>query len=1384
MIDAPVGLPERIGPYKLLRVLGVGGMGTVYQAVHQELGRVVALKVLEPSSARSEGVLRRFKDEARAAAMPQHENIVVLYEHGEADGFHYLALEFVKGKDLLYYIDQRGQLSNSFSLQVIKQAARALEHAHKHNFVHRDIKPSNFLVTKDKQVKLTDMGLARQLEDIEEDRVTRDGTTVGTVDYMAPEQAKSSHDADIRSDIYALGCTWYHLLTGEVPYPGGTALERLYKHVNDPIPDVRDKNPKVPDATAEVILKMMAKDPAERFQTPTELLEALEALPTRKGPADGDSDSEIERTVIAQRVAKETKPERTAKRGARGKRKKDSDPTFLVAAVVGAGALFFFLAIVLLMQRATAPAEDPELAGLRPVRPGEAPPVVAPAPSPPTTSEPAKDEAPTGGAADPSATSTDEKAETKEPPPAVPAEKKEEPPPAPPMSIFEMDLSNVVSGKQASKEEVERRRKKVRTTLAEAAAARRRREAGAPPREVGGLAPKGLAGLAAAIAGKSAVEQPDDEPEAPTPITKMPRMTLPVDVVERTIEPRKESTLSDTERLLLYGPWMSPPPPPERPARIYPVGRIAESDEEASGCSTSVKQAWNVALPAMGGQADATVWIEVQNNGPLFHGSHEFADRPLVLKAAEGFVPILAYQEVKTSDASSWFSFDNNGRVDVEGIHFVLFAGDIDNVNTAFDLFRHRDGDVTFRRCSFTVLGTHRTRTNLLRVLPGVRSRDHRPRVHFKDCVLRGLATTAIVVESADADVLVENCCFVSRSSELFQIRAADRSDADDERMLRVIDSSLLCGTDLLRVRCAASSPTPLTVLTADSAWISMPNNSRRPMVHVDLVDANEFPRDQIHWRDHRVVYGSWPLMLEAQPAGKPAVTIAENASDWSKLWGDDQPRIFSQDRTLAEIDETFPLRPYPYFAAGPWSFGESSRAVSLGYDPSECLPLTRFWFEVTYGELERLPIALDLGLRDPASGTGTVSLDLDPKTQSLAEEVKKHPKASRIEVRFVGEGRHPIEPVHLVNQSLSLRFPPPPTAPNAVPLTFEPSGAGEALFALEGGSLQVENGRFEWKAGRRAPARFAHLRGGELALYFTRVEAPLVTSASTMTELIRFEAGERTSSEQWNRFLMQATLLSSAAPLVSLEVPMTALFVDNCVFVTQSDALRVTFGERPPQDWFASIEVSKCTFSVAGSAFRVYPFPPKAPLPAYPVLFAIEENIFTDAIDLKGGRESRSRSGSVLAFESDVLTRGVLAWQGNRNAFDRRLNRLAVPEGKESAKHNFDNSRLDWLRIWGKRHEVQPYVGTINFDGRLRSDKVTLEGLQLHPNDPATVMGYDGRQLGADLTLFGLRAKPTTRPQPARAGEDPPGGPLKRSMVAGPSSKSAREKSPSAKKG
>src|SRR5579872_6360575 len=261
---------KKLGKYEIQKKIGAGGMGAVYLALDPSLRRMCALKVLPAEKAKNPILVKRFKSEAQVAANLRHENIVTVFEAGEADGLSYIALEYVEGTDVAKLVSQRGNVPLKRSIEIIRQVVKALEHAHEKGMVHRDIKPGNLLLRRDGVVKLADLGLARMLDDTTDTSITRAGTTVGTVDFMAPEQARDSKAADVRSDIYSLGCTWYFMLTGEPPFPEGSLTNKLMAHANSSLPDPRAKNPGVPEAVIAVLNRMTAKDPEERYQTPLE----------------------------------------------------------------------------------------------------------------------------------------------------------------------------------------------------------------------------------------------------------------------------------------------------------------------------------------------------------------------------------------------------------------------------------------------------------------------------------------------------------------------------------------------------------------------------------------------------------------------------------------------------------------------------------------------------------------------------------------------------------------------------------------------------------------------------------------------------------------------------------------------------------------------------------------------------------------------------------------------------------------------------------------------------------------------------------------------------------------------------------------------------------
>ncbi|QDU59830.1 Serine/threonine-protein kinase PknB [Planctomycetes bacterium Pan216] len=266
-----------VGKYKILNLIGSGGMGRVYLAEHTIMRRQVALKVLPKTKGEDKSAILRFQREARAVAALNHPNIVQAYDIDEDAGLHYIVMEFVAGYSVQEIIRNDGPIGWEKATEYICQSCAGLQHAHEAGLVHRDIKPGNLLVDSQGSVKLLDLGLAVFFEEKDKDSITRafDENVLGTADYLAPEQALDSHNVDIRADIYSLAGTYYFMLTGQPPFPDGTIAQKLLWHQSkDPRP-IKELVPDLPDPLVEVFNRMMSKKAADRYQTPQDVIEAL-----------------------------------------------------------------------------------------------------------------------------------------------------------------------------------------------------------------------------------------------------------------------------------------------------------------------------------------------------------------------------------------------------------------------------------------------------------------------------------------------------------------------------------------------------------------------------------------------------------------------------------------------------------------------------------------------------------------------------------------------------------------------------------------------------------------------------------------------------------------------------------------------------------------------------------------------------------------------------------------------------------------------------------------------------------------------------------------------------------------------------------------------------
>lgn len=264
---------EKLGEFTLIRKLGEGGMGSVYLGIDPRKQRA-AIKVLTPQLARERTYLSRFFREGQASMKLQHENIVRGIDIGEDSGYYFFAMEYVDGKSCLRLIEEKGALAPQRASEIILQVADALAYAHQNDIIHRDIKPENIMLTREGVPKLMDLGLARQMG-TDMTALTRTGTAMGTPYYMAPEQVMDAKRVDERADLYSLGATWYHMLTGRAPFEGDTSFEVFQKHIKEPLKSPRAVRQGIPRAVSRTVERLMAKKPDGRIQSAEELCRVI-----------------------------------------------------------------------------------------------------------------------------------------------------------------------------------------------------------------------------------------------------------------------------------------------------------------------------------------------------------------------------------------------------------------------------------------------------------------------------------------------------------------------------------------------------------------------------------------------------------------------------------------------------------------------------------------------------------------------------------------------------------------------------------------------------------------------------------------------------------------------------------------------------------------------------------------------------------------------------------------------------------------------------------------------------------------------------------------------------------------------------------------------------
>lgn len=341
---------QQIPGFQIMQKIGAGAMASVYKAKQLSLDRIVAIKILPKRLSEDPEFVKRFIAEGRAAAKLNHNNIVQAIDVGEYAGYHYFVMEFVDGHTVYDEMAKQRVYDEKAALDVIIQMAKALQHAHERGFIHRDVKPKNIMLTKGGTAKLADMGLARQANDAEAAAAEK-GRAFGTPYYISPEQVRGVADVDFRADIYSLGATLYHMVTGKVPFEGASPAAIMQKHLKEPLVPPDHLNPRLSTGMAEVVERMMAKDRNKRYASTSDLLTDLERIARGEAPLqarEGFDDKLLETLSSGEESDEATYGHGHAQNMPGGGT--FSASTGLIIAVVAEGVLVLILLVALLLK--------------------------------------------------------------------------------------------------------------------------------------------------------------------------------------------------------------------------------------------------------------------------------------------------------------------------------------------------------------------------------------------------------------------------------------------------------------------------------------------------------------------------------------------------------------------------------------------------------------------------------------------------------------------------------------------------------------------------------------------------------------------------------------------------------------------------------------------------------------------------------------------------------------------------------------------------------------------------------------------------------------------------------------------------------------------------
>jgi serine/threonine-protein kinase len=1358
-----------IGSYKLVQQLGSGGMSSVFRATHSETGHEVAVKVLPRSLAKNSTLLQRFLREAKNAESLEHPNIVSIYDRGCEQGRYYLVLEYVSGGDLHDRVRNHGPLGVLEAVDVIKAVCDGLSHAAGRGLIHRDVKPANLLLTPEGRVKIIDLGLALQVEE-EDERVTRDGTTVGTVDYMAPEQARDSRATSVRSDIYSLGCTFYYLLTGSPPFPGGDLTEKLRRHAASPPPDVRALRPEVPEALARLIQKMMAKRPDARFQDHESVIAALAGITFDPSAApsqplyaliDDDDDDDADEAYTL-RPPSSGRPSSRAGSGETPSPRKSSQ---------GSGATFSELAAL---------DDDTPASRRTPRRP---PTPVEPAAAVDALIDDEEDDAEHAYAAGAQAsggggtrTAGDD------------------------VSVRDWIIRGLMIGVAIvllglGVQQLIALQTAAPETPPETAEAENPDSSASQP----DVASVPVAKPGGSTKPKAADVKPDNTKKEENPAPEVV-WTEPADI-ERTLASITPLTAAQESRFL--PDWAKQKNAAHAEGHVVTVARLV------SAPTTDRVSSLALAFNQSGGTA------ELADDGPFFEHDLRVGSQPRVIRAKAGFRPIVVLDppENDAFRTQSAFLQIDGGALTLEGIDIIINVKDPTRPHTLTSLFHCKGGELTLRDCTVTVVGDEKHPFTFVRLADSGGAASKPARVRLERTLVRGPALTAVDFADAAGEILVSRSALLCGDAPVFHLESPGAAGKITRRIW--LDHDLIAARlPVLEMVGSGSAsqaqPVGLKAIGCNFGRIE----GGRPVGFLAVKDlTSAAPRSLIDWSGEANILFGWSAWLTVGPGSDAKVPgVVEAREAWPHGETDELTRMTAGawPQTMssgwygpADLEAVAPeLAPILQHVAAPSPFLAEKSFYSFAR-----LPLAELKAATTAAAadtapkmpsgMERTPMVIrqmaspttESTLPQPKNSKGMVPGQLKPAGpastpapapnappplkpqegvtdltfdaqaaplngdlgQFLREKVTG--KDRRVRIQAWGEGDKVMSPVR-VPSGIAVELVVVPPKPGARPLVWtSPTGlVADALIDAQGSDLAFVNARFA-RDGTDRLKTLIRVDWGRLTLTNCWLRAPwdadagggrLVTFRAATTQPLPPRAGEATALPGGElpaaRFV--DCLLITGGTAVHAELGLGAVTLTNCAVAGRHDAIVLDPQNVSRSRFAADLWIDRCTIVSEHAFVRLGPWPGKAPGPDRPWLVSTNNSAFVDARP----RGRPPRSAVMLRADVAGFAQGAVFWQSNRDAYE-------VPHflGTDSTAVGTEvktDVQRHWVDFWGKAHmltvsgplRTNPAGSGVLLVDRSNLDQIEPQDLALNPASPKA------KYVGVDVKRLGLNPPPPPR--------------------------------------